>query len=220
MFIFDRHTNCCYFHHFTGKLPPIGASTLPNVYPTSASNPAHEITQSHQSLQSPRNSKLPPWESTDTAHALVDQVEAPRASDELPFDEEAKLIYGVIFSLRNMAKKLSGGRSVCSALVRSGVIDPDRACEVSHRENESFHSYSTSNYKLHYLHTPTSYHFVLLSSPMQDSLRPLLRQIYTGPFLEWVIRNPLVELDSYQGVGIDNEGFRAAVYKVINSARV
>jgi hypothetical protein len=26
----------------------------------------------------------------------------------LPFDEEAKLVYGVILSLRNMVKKLSG----------------------------------------------------------------------------------------------------------------
>jgi hypothetical protein len=26
----------------------------------------------------------------------------------LPFDEEAKLVYGVVLSLRNMAKKLSG----------------------------------------------------------------------------------------------------------------
>jgi hypothetical protein len=26
----------------------------------------------------------------------------------LPFDEEAKLVYGVVLSLRNMARKLSG----------------------------------------------------------------------------------------------------------------
>jgi len=26
----------------------------------------------------------------------------------LPFDEEAKLVYGVVLSLRNMVKKLSG----------------------------------------------------------------------------------------------------------------
>lgn len=26
----------------------------------------------------------------------------------LPFDEESKLVYGVIFSLRNMVKKVSG----------------------------------------------------------------------------------------------------------------
>ena len=30
------------------------------------------------------------------------------SSAGLPFDEEAKLVYGVVFSLRNMVKKLSG----------------------------------------------------------------------------------------------------------------
>lgn len=34
---------------------------------------------------------------------------APQANlTTLPFDEEAKLVYGVVISLRNMAKKLSG----------------------------------------------------------------------------------------------------------------
>jgi len=32
----------------------------------------------------------------------------PGASSALPFDEEAKLVYGVVISLRNMVKKLSG----------------------------------------------------------------------------------------------------------------
>lgn len=38
-------------------------------------------------------------------------VGAPTAkpvSDLLPFDEEAKLVYGVVFSLRNMVRKLGG----------------------------------------------------------------------------------------------------------------
>lgn len=30
------------------------------------------------------------------------------AGQGLPFDEEAKLVYGVVLSLRNMVKKLSG----------------------------------------------------------------------------------------------------------------
>jgi len=32
----------------------------------------------------------------------------PNTSSALPFDEEAKLVYGVILSLRNMIKRLSG----------------------------------------------------------------------------------------------------------------
>ena len=32
----------------------------------------------------------------------------PAQDRGLPFDEEAKLVYGVVLSLRNMVKKLSG----------------------------------------------------------------------------------------------------------------
>lgn len=41
---------------------------------------------------------------------------AAATSSALPFDEEAKLVFGVIFSLRNMIKKLSG-RFVYSSVI-------------------------------------------------------------------------------------------------------
>lgn len=44
--------------------------------------------------------------------ASAQEGEQPIAGEQarggLAFDEEAKLVYGIIFSLRNMAKKLSG----------------------------------------------------------------------------------------------------------------
>ncbi|KAG8799719.1 TRAPP subunit bet5 [Serendipita sp. 398] len=80
---------------------------------------------------------------------------------KLPFDEEAKLVYGVIFSLRGMVQKLSG-------------------------RDESFVNYKTSSYKLHVFETITGYKFVLLTDPTADSMRFTLRQIYVGPFLEYV----------------------------------
>ncbi|KPV77756.1 uncharacterized protein RHOBADRAFT_11749, partial [Rhodotorula graminis WP1] len=110
----------------------------------------------------------------------------------LAFDEEAKLVFGVVFSLRNMVSKLSP------------------------RDDESFHSVSTSAYKLHYLRTPTAFHFVLVTSPSHPSLRPLLHQIYAGPFNEFVVRNPLASLDTQTGArGVDNRQFRRAVDKML-----
>lgn len=35
-------------------------------------------------------------------------TQPPPANTGLPFDEESKLVYGVVLSLRNMIKKLSG----------------------------------------------------------------------------------------------------------------
>lgn len=51
---------------------------------------------------------------------------------------------------------------------------------------------------------------------MSESLRFLLRQIYTGPYTEFVTRNPMVGMDSREsGKGIDNDGFRLAVEKLL-----
>jgi hypothetical protein len=112
----------------------------------------------------------------------------------LAFDEEAKLVYGVVISLRNMIKKLS---------IR----------------DEQFVNYRTSSYKLHLFETVSGYKFVMLSDPKADSLRFVLRQIYVGPFLEYVVRNPLVKMDSREH-GIDNEYFRASVDRLIRGLSV
>jgi trafficking protein particle complex subunit 1 len=79
------------------------------------------------------------------------QVQAPMAA--LPFDEEAKLVYGVLLSLRNMVKKLAG-------------------------RDEQFMGYKTSTYRFHLFETPSGYKFVLLSDPVTDNLRHTLRQVH------------------------------------------
>jgi len=112
-------------------------------------------------------------------------------STGLSFDEEAKLVYGVVLSLRNMIKKLSG-------------------------KDEQFVSYKTSAYKLHLYETISGYKFVMLSDPEADSLRTALHSIYVGPFLEYVVRNPLMSMDSKER-GIDNEYFRAATDRAVKS---
>lgn len=77
---------------------------------------------------------------------------------------------------------------------------------------DTFNSFSTTTYKLHYLQTATSTHFVLLTSPTTDSYQNLLREIHTGPFLEHVIRNNEIKLEGEGGGGgIDNVKFREGV---------
>ena len=61
-----------------------------------------------------------------------------------------------------------------------------------------------------------SYKFVMLSDPATDSLRFVMRQIYVGPFLDYVVRNPLVAMDSKEH-GIDNEYFRASLDRLIRT---
>lgn len=136
---------------------------------------------------------------------------AATLSTGLPFDEEAKLVYGVVISLRNMVRKLSG-RWV--TLCHLSVFQSIRLCR-----DEQFVNYRTSAYKLHLFETITGYKFVMLSDPKTDSLRFVLRQIYVGPFLEYVVRNPLVKMDSREQ-GVDNEYFRASVDRLIRGLSV
>jgi hypothetical protein len=54
----------------------------------------------------------------------------------------------------------------------------------------------------------------MLSDPEIDTLRPVLRQIYAGPFIDFVVRNPLSAMDS-RTHGIDNEYFRASIDRYV-----
>jgi trafficking protein particle complex subunit 1 len=85
--------------------------------------------------------------------------------------------------------------------------------------DEQFTSYKTSAYKLHLFETLSGYKFIMLSDPSTDSLRFILRQIYTGPFLEYVVRNPLTPMDSRER-GIDNEYFRASTDRLVRGLSV
>lgn len=134
----------------------------------------------HPSLNSNPLSK-PSQENKLDDHSLPSKIPG------LPFDEEAKLVYGVVFSLRNMVQKLAG-------------------------KQEILHGYSTSAYSLHILTTPTNHTFALFTSPMTESLRPTLKTLWRTAWLDFVVRNPLVSIDSKQsGRGIDNEMFRRSV---------
>ncbi|KAG6891480.1 hypothetical protein C0992_006211 [Termitomyces sp. T32_za158] len=137
-------------------------------------------------------------------------------STGLAFDEEAKLVYGVILSLRNMIKKLSGRYEALDEW--SYTRHWTNFC-IPFSRDEQFVNFRTSAYKLHLYETISGYKFVMLSDPNTDSLRFILRQIYTGPFLEYVVRNPLVKMDS-RDFGVDNEYFRVSVDKLIRGLAV
>jgi trafficking protein particle complex subunit 1 len=87
------------------------------------------------------------------------------------------------------------------------------------RRDEQFVNYRTSSYKLHLYETLSGYKFIMLTDPSTDSLRFVLRQIYVGPFVEYVVRNPLVRMDSRQ-TGVDNEYFRASIDRLVRGLSV
>ncbi|KAI9874444.1 MAG: TRAPP subunit bet5 [Pleopsidium flavum] len=104
----------------------------------------------------------------------------------LSAEDDAKLVFGTIFSLRNMVRKLGG---------------PD----------DNFISYRTSQYKLHYYETPTNLKFVMLTDTRTINLRHVLNQIYINLYVEFVVKNPLSPVEHPGGVGVDCEMFEAGL---------
>ncbi|KAF7288690.1 TRAPP complex subunit [Mycena chlorophos] len=207
LYVFDRHCTTIYYHDFhrtRRPKPAVQGAILPAVS-QAVSTPHHSNPSVYSAFSSPRNTLA---SSSGVVVAVNEAAPAPPSpllmaapaspapvnitSTGLSFDEESKLVYGVILSLRNMIKKISG-------------------------KDEQFTSYRTSSYKLHLYETVSGYKFVMLSDPASDSLRFILRQIYVGPFLEYVVRNPLVQMDSKE-YGIDNEYFRASVDRLVRSS--
>ncbi|KAJ7901891.1 TRAPP complex subunit bet5 [Mycena olivaceomarginata] len=214
LYIYDRHCICVYYqdwHRTRRPKPAVEGGILPAV--SQAVSPAPHLANSntgsvYSGYGSPRNTLSSNTGVVVAVNEMLAQAPAtpllqappspigtaPLTSTGLAFDEEAKLVYGVILSLRNMVKKLSG-------------------------RDEQFVNYRTSAYKLHVYETVSGYKFVMLSDPAAESLRFILRQIYVGPFLEYVVRNPLVQMDSRE-YGIDNEYFRASVDRLVRGLSV
>ncbi|KII92580.1 hypothetical protein PLICRDRAFT_37350 [Plicaturopsis crispa FD-325 SS-3] len=212
LYIYDRHCACVYYQDWHRTRRPKAAvegGILPAVSRAVSPRPslADVNTPTSSEFGSPRNTlssntgvvvALGDASSASTSPGLLQMPSQPPASQfsstGLPFDEEAKLVYGVILSLRNMIRKLSG-------------------------RDEQFVAYRTSAYKLHLHETTTGYKFVMLSDPNAESLRFILRQIYMGPFLEYVVRNPLVSMDSREH-GLDNDYFRTSVDRLVRGLSV
>ncbi|KAJ3386641.1 hypothetical protein HDU80_000339 [Chytriomyces hyalinus] len=96
-----------------------------------------------------------------------DKLEPAAEEKDVDGDPEtAKLVYGVVFSLRNMANKLS---------------------------NQGFRSYKPGTYKLHYFESPAGPKLVLITDPNAPNMADTLQSIYANVYVEHVVKNALVK---------------------------
>lgn len=88
--------------------------------------------------------------------------DAPAANTAAPTtsSDDAKLLFGTVFSLRNMVRKLGG-------------------------DDDAFISYRTAQYKLHFYETPANLRFVILTDTATLSMRNVLHQIYINLWVEY-----------------------------------
>lgn len=124
-------------------------------------------------------------------------------------DDDAKLLFGVVFSLRNMVQKL----------------DPsiESTSPYGTGSGGEFVSYRTSAYKLHYYESPTSLKFIMISDIKVDSLRLVLHQIYVSLYVEYVVKNSLASVEhgrlnkDEEGEGVGVELFNMALDSFVTS---
>ena len=121
MFFFScRHCTCVYYqdwHRTNRPKPAVEGGILPgvsqavsHVASTSADvNPGLSFNSPRNTLSSTTGMVVAMNENSNQVPTTPSlSLSAASNSTGLPFDEEAKLVYGVVISLRNMIKKISG----------------------------------------------------------------------------------------------------------------
>ncbi|XP_038051214.1 trafficking protein particle complex subunit 1-like [Patiria miniata] len=96
-------------------------------------------------------------------------------------EEEFKLMYGMIFSIKSFVSRMA-------------PVD----------FKDGFSSFCTSSYKLHFHETASGLKFVMNTSLNVGSIHDELQHIYSAIFVEHVVRNPLSKL----GQAIDSQLFK------------
>ncbi|XP_055908988.1 trafficking protein particle complex subunit 1 [Eupeodes corollae] len=113
-------------------------------------------------------------------------------------EEEAKLTYGMLFSIKSFVNKIS-----------------------PHDPKEGFLFYKTNKYALHYLETPSGLKFVLNTDVAAMNVKELLQQLYSKIWVEFVVRDPLwspgtpVTSDLFQ-TKLDDFIKQSAIYGIRN----
>lgn len=150
---------------------------------TGIAGPNGLTSQRSSQLSNPRTSLLSP-----AAAALKAQAKAA---------DDAKLIFGAVFSLRRLVQQLGGS-------------------------DDAFLNYRTAEYKLHYFETPTQLKFIMLTDTRTGSMRTVLHQIWATLYVEYVVKSPLSPIEHTGGKGVANELFEGGLesFMVSTSAQL
>lgn len=107
--------------------------------------------------------------------------------------QEAKLLYGMLFSLNSFVNKLS-------------PFDM----------KEGFLSYRTNKYRLNYLETPSNLKFILTTdiSVTHPVVRDLINKIYAQIYVEYAVKNPMYQM----GQPIKSELFTSKLDELVKGS--
>ena len=88
-------------------------------------------------------------------------------------DEELKLMYGMVYSLKSLVGRLSPNTS-----------------------RDGFLGFTTDKYRLNYYETPAGVKFILNTDHKVPDCRDMLQHVYAKIFVEFVVKDPLYESGS------------------------
>jgi trafficking protein particle complex subunit 1 len=169
---------CIYSRYWAATPRPISSATTPSRRASVA-----QTTDASSPAPAPAPAPAPPRTNGATAFSTSSKGQGSNGDD-------AKLIFGAVFSLRNMVRKLGG-------------------------DDDAFISYRTAQYKLHYYETASNLRFVMLTETGALSMRNVLHQIYINLWVEYVVKNPLAPVEHHGGAGVRNEMFELGLDRFI-----
>ncbi|XP_052057561.1 trafficking protein particle complex subunit 1-like [Mytilus californianus] len=95
-----------------------------------------------------------------------------RKSAGMSQSEEFKLMYGMIHSIKSFVSRIS------PTDLKDGFLN-----------------FKTNRYKLHFYETPSGLKIVINTDLGVGNIRDTLHQIYSNIYVEYVVRNPVCDLD-------------------------
>ncbi|KAH1223498.1 Trafficking protein particle complex subunit 1 [Glycine soja] len=99
----------------------------------------------------------------------------------LDAQQDQKLMFGLLFSLKSLTAKMDPTSAVEKGNLGMPQL-PGQGC--------SFHSFRTNTYKLSFMESPSGIKIILVTHPRTGDLRESLKYIY-NLYVEYVVKNPL-----------------------------
>lgn len=122
-------------------------------------------------------------------------------------EEEKRLLFGLIFSLKEFVFKLAPQSQQGDSTAADGAQGA--------QPMEGLQRYQTGAYTCHHYETPSGLRFILMTDNQAGDLSATLRYIYAQIYIDTVVNNPLSDVKTAKT--INSQLFRAQLKQYLES---